>query len=217
MRSHVPKVLLEVSGGGVGTESTKTILKKTVDSFASHPDCLTIVVCAPVDYLGAITEALSGVSQARVIPGGATRQESVRLAVELLEGLYLDLPEVPVLVHDAARCCVDADTIARVLSGVSEFGAVTAGVRIVDSICRADIRGRVVGYVEREGVWAVQTPQGFLLNDLLRAHSDALRDGIVALDDAGLVARFREVFVVQGDRGNIKVTEPGDLSALRDL
>jgi 2-C-methyl-D-erythritol 4-phosphate cytidylyltransferase len=217
MGAHVPKVLLEVPDGEAGAKSTKTIIRKTVDIFASHPDCLTIVVCAPPTYLGRCTELLSGVSQVRVIAGGSTRQESVRLAVELLESMYLDLPEVPVLVHDAARCCVDTSTIARVLSGVFEFGAVTAGVRIVDAICRTDSGGRVVGYVAREGLWAVQTPQGFLLNDLTRAHREALRDGIVALDDAGLVARVRDVFIVQGGRGNIKVTEPEDLSLLRSL
>jgi 2-C-methyl-D-erythritol 4-phosphate cytidylyltransferase len=68
-------------------------------------------------------------------------------------------------------------------------------------------------YVDRDALWVIQTPQGFILQDLLTAHRTAASDGIVALDDAGLVARLRPIHLVEGDRFNIKVTEPSDLPA----
>jgi 2-C-methyl-D-erythritol 4-phosphate cytidylyltransferase len=60
-------------------------------------------------------------------------------------------------------------------------------------------------------MWAIQTPQGFLAAELLEAHRAAVRDGVEALDDAALVARRRAIHLVQGDRLNIKVTQPDDL------
>jgi 2-C-methyl-D-erythritol 4-phosphate cytidylyltransferase len=88
---------------------------------------------------------------------------------------------------------------------------VTAAVKVSDSVCRAGADGSVSEYVDRTGLYAVQTPQGFILKDLLRAHRNAKDEHVTALDDAGLVARLRPVKVVAGDRANIKVTERGDL------
>jgi 2-C-methyl-D-erythritol 4-phosphate cytidylyltransferase len=61
-------------------------------------------------------------------------------------------------------------------------------------------------------MWALQTPQGFLVRDLQLGHEQALQTGVEALHDAQLVAPFRAVQVVEGDRFNIKVTEPSDLA-----
>jgi 2-C-methyl-D-erythritol 4-phosphate cytidylyltransferase len=69
--------------------------------------------------------------------------------------------------------------------------------------------------VDREALWSIQTPQGFLVKDLLAAHAAAEREGTQALDDAALVARVRPVQVVMGDRLNIKVTHPDDLRVAR--
>jgi 2-C-methyl-D-erythritol 4-phosphate cytidylyltransferase len=85
-------------------------------------------------------------------------------------------------------------------------------MRVVDSLCRS--QSQVIdSYVDREALWVIQTPQGFILQDLLVAHRTAASEGIAALDDAGLVARLRPIHLVEGDRFNIKVTEPSDLPA----
>jgi 2-C-methyl-D-erythritol 4-phosphate cytidylyltransferase len=122
--------------------------------------------------------------------------------------------DTPVLVHDAARCCVTHELVQRVVEGVRRDGAVTAAVQVFDALCRVT-DGRVEESVERDGLWSVQTPQGFLLGDLRAAHQQAVEQGVQALDDATLVARIRPVRVVLGDRLNIKVTEPGDISIAR--
>jgi 2-C-methyl-D-erythritol 4-phosphate cytidylyltransferase len=119
--------------------------------------------------------------------------------------------EMIVLVHDAARCCVTQEVIDRVVAGVINHGAVTAAVPVVDSLCRAR-DGVIQGYVDRTDAWAIQTPQGFVATDLMKAHTAAREEGTQALDDAALVATFRPVHIVQGDRFNIKVTQPEDLS-----
>ena len=142
--------------------------------------------------------------------GGATRQESVLRGMETLEQEGLAGRESVVLVHDAARCCITGAVVDRVVAGVINHGAATAAVPVVDSVCRA-ADSTIGGYVNREGLWAIQTPQGFLASELLEAHRAAVRDGFEALDDAALVARTRPVHLVQGDRFNIKVTQPDDL------
>jgi 2-C-methyl-D-erythritol 4-phosphate cytidylyltransferase len=127
-----------------------------------------------------------------------------------LKGKFYLHDESIVLIHDAARCCLTPQLVSRVIEGVLQHGAVTAAVPIFDALSRAE-DGRVTNYVDRQDLWSIQTPQGFLLSDLLRAHEQAQHSGDVALDDATLVARLRPVHIVMGDRLNIKVTNPHDL------
>jgi 2-C-methyl-D-erythritol 4-phosphate cytidylyltransferase len=125
------------------------------------------------------------------------------------------MPEIPArtitLVHDAARACVSMGLIQRVVAAVAEHGAATAAVPIVDSVCRGSSDGAISEYVDRTALWSIQTPQGFLLEELLLAHQQALASGVEVLDDASLVASSRRVALVEGDRLNIKITQPGDL------
>jgi 2-C-methyl-D-erythritol 4-phosphate cytidylyltransferase len=120
-----------------------------------------------------------------------------------------------VLVHDAARCFLSYEVIESVLDGIAKHGAVTAAVKVADSVCRAGADEVISEYIDRAGLYAVQTPQGFILKDLLRAHRNAKEQQITALDDAGLVARLRPVKIVAGDRDNLKVTERGDLRGIK--
>jgi len=208
MGAAVPKVLLDIPAEGDGTQ---TILRRCVDTFAREERCTRIVVCVPAEWQTQFAEALRGIENLSMIPGGPTRQDSVRYGVEhLSEGLGVG-HETTVLVHDAARCCVSSGVINRVVDGVREYGAVTAAVKVIDTTCAVEATQTIVNYVDREALWSVQTPQGFILGDLLQAHREAHRDGITALDDASLVARLRPVRVVPGDRLNVKVTEPADL------
>jgi 2-C-methyl-D-erythritol 4-phosphate cytidylyltransferase len=205
MGASVPKVLLSLFPEG------PSILKQTVTCFEHDPECIRIVLCIPAEWHDRFAEEVQGCSKVQIVHGGATRQESVSKGVSALAAsLGAGGVDMPVLVHDAARACISHEVIARVRAGVSRHGAVTAAVQVVDSLCRAE-GGIIAHHVDRSHLWAIQTPQGFILGDLLTAHRNAAEDGIEALDDAALVARLRPVHVVEGDRLNIKVTQPGDL------
>jgi 2-C-methyl-D-erythritol 4-phosphate cytidylyltransferase len=212
MGAAVPKVLLDIASE---EGEPRSVLRRCIDTFARELSCAQIVVCVPTEWQERCADVLSGVGNVSIIPGGATRQDSVRRGVEFLGAQDGIEPNTPILVHDAARCLVTSEVIARVVQGVREHGAVTAAVKVFDATCSVDINNTVARYVDREMLWSVQTPQGFILEDLVRAHREALREGISALDDASLVARFRAVRVVPGDRLNIKVTEPADLRVVR--
>ena len=214
MGAEVPKVLLPIIPQG------DSILKGTVSVFHADPRCDRILVCVPREWRDRCEMELAGFSKVVITEGGSTRQESVRLGVEAL-GALIDLAgdnreQGCVLVHDAARRCITPDVISRVLEGVQRDGAVTAAVPVPDSLARVSGR-EIVGTVDRDAVWAVQTPQGFLFEDLRSAHYAAQVDGFVGLDDASIVARIRPVSVVEGDRLNIKVTHPSDLEVAKRI
>jgi 2-C-methyl-D-erythritol 4-phosphate cytidylyltransferase len=212
MGAPVPKVLLPLTASAHSAASDAacdSVLRRAVAVFDADSQCEVIVVCVPEAWRDQFALQLGSFRRVQLVIGGSTRQESVRNGIEFLA--RTGFPEDgTVLIHDAARCCVSSQVIARVLAGVVQHGAASAAVKIVDSLCRAE-HGVVKGYVERDNLWAIQTPQGFRMADILGAHRHAEQHQISALDDAGLVAHLRPIYLVDGDRFNIKVTEPSDL------
>jgi 2-C-methyl-D-erythritol 4-phosphate cytidylyltransferase len=141
-----------------------------------------------------------------VVAGGSERGDSVAAGLAALSAGV----EV-VLVHDAARCLTPVGVFDRVIEAVrSGAPAVVPGLAVVDTVKEVDESGAVVRTPDRSRLRAVQTPQGFRRDVLLRAH--ALPDS--ATDDAALVERLGEVvLVVDGDPQALKVTTADDLDA----
>jgi 2-C-methyl-D-erythritol 4-phosphate cytidylyltransferase len=146
------------------------------------------------------------------VPGGATRQESVRLG---LRALTLPLPYVAV--HDVARVLVKPALIERVLAAARTARAAIPAVPIHDSV-KEVASGRVVRSIPRDVLQAAQTPQIFARDILARAHARALDENVAGTDDSMLVEGMGvEVAVVPGDPSNLKLTGPGDLAVLEAL
>ena len=120
-------------------------------------------------------------------------------------------PEVDVvLVHDAARPLTPPSLIESVARAVLDGAkAVVPGLPIPDTVKRVDPSGRVLGTVDRSGLRAVQTPQGFSRALLETAHARGHGD---LTDDAGLVEQLGQpVLVIPGEEAAFKVTHPADL------
>jgi len=180
----------------------QSLLARSVAALASRVD--EVVVALPERM------SLPLDLPARAIVGGNTRQESVRL---LLEATTADV----VLIHDAARPFLPQRVIQALLEAVSGAGAATVALPVADTLVRGEGE-RWAGGVAREGLWAVQTPQGFRRELLLRAHEAARAEGFSATDDAGLMARLgHPVTLVPGDARLFKVTTPGDLALAQAL
>lgn len=138
----------------------------------------------------------------RVAPGGADRQESVRIGLELLDGTRT------VLVHDAARPFASTALVERVARHADAGRAVVPAVPIPDTLKEID-GDRVVRTHDRSRFVAAQTPQGFPLVALQAAHEGA--PGAGATDDAALCElRGTPVRWVTGERLNRKLTVPED-------
>lgn len=144
--------------------------------------------------------------------GGARRQDSVRLGLQ-----HIGSGCTFVLVHDAARPFFTASLCNRILVALEQGqGAVVPGVPLADTIKVVDVAGVVQHTPQRETLRAVQTPQGFHLPLLLRAHTLAEQEGWQGTDDASLVERMGEaVFVLAGETMNQKITTAQDSTLLQ--
>ncbi|SRR6266516_5410696 len=144
-----------------------------------------------------------------LVKGGERRQDSVRLGLEALGGCDY------VAVHDGARPLVTPELIARGLEAARETGAAAPAIPIADTVKEAGPNGIVLRTLDRSRLWAVQTPQVFRYELLLRAHREITAD---VTDDAAMVEALGEpVRLFEGSRANIKVTTVEDLTLIKAL
>jgi 2-C-methyl-D-erythritol 4-phosphate cytidylyltransferase len=141
--------------------------------------------------------------------GGLTRAQSVANGIRALNAAADDW----VLVHDAARPCLPASAVNRLVDSVldSGVGGLLAQPQ-TDTLKRADDSGRVLETLPREGLWRAQTPQMFRVGELLQALQAARDDGAEVTDEASAMERMGyAVQVVEGPACNLKVTYADDL------
>ncbi|AUG78060.1 2-C-methyl-D-erythritol 4-phosphate cytidylyltransferase [Kitasatospora sp. MMS16-BH015] len=208
-----PKALREL--GGV------PLLVHAVRALARSRAVGLVVVAAPADGVAEVAALLDSHGldgkDIRVVAGGATRQESVRLGLAAVPAEF----EV-VLVHDAARPLVPVDVVDAVAAAVRAGAqAVVPGVPLADTVKRVvpqpGAPEPVLDTPDRASLRAVQTPQGFRRATLGEVHEKALVDEAVGTlppvtDDAGLVEHYGgQVVVVPGHEEAFKVTRPLDL------
>jgi 2-C-methyl-D-erythritol 4-phosphate cytidylyltransferase len=187
------------------------ILVHAVRAMAAARAVQVIVVVAPpggAEEVRALLDAheLPESTDTRVVPGGESRQDSVRLGLAALP----DDVDV-VLVHDAARPLVPVETVEGVVDAVRAGAlAVVPGLPLADTVKSVDpVTGVVTGTPRRALLRAVQTPQGFDRATLAKAHATVTED---VTDDAGMVERLGvPVLVVPGHEEAFKVTRPLDL------
>ena len=181
----------------------RTLLELAVDGLRASGVVDRVVVAAPPDRTDE-TEALLG-DRATVVPGGAERLDSVRLALAAVGDSDF------VVVHDAARPLTPADQIRRVVDALQAGQrAVIPVLPLVDTVKAVDANGDVLGTPERAGLRAVQTPQGFETALLRRAYDAA--GARSATDDSSLVENLGvPVHTVAGDPLAFKITTPLDL------
>ncbi|HHY34367.1 MAG TPA: 2-C-methyl-D-erythritol 4-phosphate cytidylyltransferase [Firmicutes bacterium] len=202
MGSPVPKQFISVDG--------KPVLGLTLERLMSSPLVSGAVVVLPLEWFDRGEEVIRRYSKGkpvRTVQGGSTRQESVRAGLACLP------EEVSwVLVHDASRPNVSPDLVREVAEEAFKAGAAISCVPIYDAL-KSSNKDRVVKLTpRREELVAVQTPQVFSRDLLIRAHLAALRDNYTGQDDSELVERLgHPVALVAGSRLNFKITTPEDL------
>ena len=191
--ADIPKALIQIDGITL-IERAFTALSTVVDE---------IIITAPAGYEAEFQKIVG--ESATVITGGVLRSDSVNLALNSLS------PSINyVLVHDAARALASADLASRVLGELrGGESAVVPVIQVVDTIKEIDRDGYVRNTPDRSALKAVQTPQGFALDVLKRAHA-ASED---ATDDAALVEALGiKVKTITGEARAMKVTNPEDIA-----
>ena len=208
MKTDINKIFLPLGG--------KTVIRRSLEAFSAFVDEVVLSV-RPEDQDRIQSEIeLSGMTcPVSLVPGGATRQESV------LNGLSSVSwePEDIVLVHDAARCLIDRGTIMRVIESCRRFGSGIPAVPAVSTFKICDEAGTITGSVPRSSLFEIQTPQGFIGADLLRFSRKAYDCRYEVTDDSSIMEWAGiEVHTVAGSSGNMKLTTMEDyMSAERML
>ena len=183
----------------------KPVVRRSAEALA-RAGATPIVVAIPDGAETLAAEALAEIEGIELVTGGATRQDSVRRALDLLEGRASR-----VLIHDAARPDLPVEVIARLLRALETTPGAIPVLSVVDSIAHAD--GDLMGApAKRETLRRVQTPQAFRFAEILSAHRSWT--GATDAGDDAQVARAAglDVALVEGDERLRKLTFASDFA-----
>jgi len=192
----------------------KPMLLHSIQTFQARPDVAMVVCVLPREHVGDPPPWIFQSDPDRLLLsiGGRERSESVANGLEDLPGEC----EI-VVIHDAARPLVTAETIGRVIEARKGNGAVAA-VPVSDTLKRVDSSGKIIETVDRFGIWRAQTPQAFPRKVIERAHREAREADRIATDDAALCEQIGlPVFVVRGSERALKITGEIDFSLAEAL
>lgn len=183
----------------------KPVWRWSYEAFLNHPAVSSVVLVSSAENLSLLKEQAP--EAFAVVVGGNTRQESSRIALDAAGDAEI------LLVHDAARPLISHAVIDAVIEAIARIGAAAPGVPVSDTIKR--VSAPAVETLVREGLYAMQTPQGARTELLHRAHKLAdkpFTDEMGLIESAGLPTE-----VVPGDVDNLKITTPSDLARARSI
>lgn len=203
MKADKSKLLLEING--------KTVIERTVNTFSNIADIDDIIVVVRETDIPLYENVLSKYNISYCI-GGSTRQESVSNAVETVDNADM------LIIHDGARPLVTENEISNTLRVAQEKGAAAVGVRVKDTIKVVDKNNKIINTPERSSLIAIQTPQIFKFDKYIEAMKLAKEQGKDFTDDCKLLENAGEdVFVVDGEYTNIKITTPEDIPVAESI
>jgi 2-C-methyl-D-erythritol 4-phosphate cytidylyltransferase / 2-C-methyl-D-erythritol 2,4-cyclodiphosphate synthase len=188
-----------------------------LDALLAVPGMAKVALVVPADGVDRFTDALPPDVGERVlvVGGGEERTDSVVAGIAALTAAGV-AEETPVLVHDAARPAASPELMVRVVSTVRGGTGAVPLVPVADSLKTIDAARAVIGAVDRETVFAAQTPQGATLVQLRAAMEETHAWGRSATDEAAAMASGGiGVRAVEGEPINRKLTDPGDDAMLR--
>jgi 2-C-methyl-D-erythritol 4-phosphate cytidylyltransferase len=204
-------------GGGLPKQfrdwDGRPLLQVTVEAFLAPgmPPLAGIALAVPDAHLEEACSWSFGLP-CTVVPGGATRQESVWLALQTLP----NLPLAPVMIHDAVRPFPPTAPLWEALEALNRFDGVLLGEPSTDTLKRVDSQGRVLRTEPREEFFRAQTPQIARLSTWLQAFRAAEEAGFVGTDDVALLERLGlAVKLISSPSSNLKLTTPEDWLRLR--
>jgi 2-C-methyl-D-erythritol 4-phosphate cytidylyltransferase len=186
----------------------KTIIEHAVNAF-ERSDCVAdIVIVTRGDRLKEFEEAIGKKNKIRrIVAGGEHRQDSVRAGLAALSS-----DATHVAVHDAARPLITSAQIERVFAAARETGAASLAEPATDTLKRADEKLRVTGSVDRQQLYAMQTPQIFARALLEEAYRNVAVKNLRITDEVSAVQELGcEVVLVPADDFNFKITFERDL------
>ena len=197
MGNAIPKQFLPLAG--------KPVLYHTIKAFKDAFDDIKLVLVLPQDqlsYAQMVLQAFPERIDIAIVTGGETRFHSVQNGLKAVSGNSV------IFVHDGVRPLVSADLVQRCFVQAVEKGSAIPAIAVADSM--RIIEGDNSSPVDRQNMRSIQTPQTFRSDILLPAFLQGYREQFT--DEATVVEAYgEEVYLIEGERGNIKITTPEDM------
>jgi 2-C-methyl-D-erythritol 4-phosphate cytidylyltransferase len=218
---HVSAIVLAAGvgrriGGGLAKTylpiAGRALVLRTLDRMFAAKTVKQVILVVAADEMDRCEALLSADSLLCNRPyllqsGGATRQQSAKRGLERV-AVETDV----VIIHDGARPFVSAGLIDRCVESAAEKGAVVVGLPARDTIKVVGDDRLIHSTPARRSLWEIQTPQAFQKDLIVAAHQRAAIDGVEVTDDAMVVERLgKPVYVLEGERTNLKITLPEDI------
>ena len=187
----IPKQFYKISG--------KTILQLSIEAFDNNKFIDEIIIVSNPDFMDLsekIVNAISSKKISKIISGGKTRQESSYLGVSAINDTNIN-----VLIHDAVRPFVSDKIITDCILALDKYKAVNTAIFSSDTIIKVDENNIIKAVPDRNTIRRCQTPQGFDINIIKKAHEYAIKDNYTAAtDDCTLVLKYNlaDIFVIEG-------------------
>lgn len=200
----VPKQFVKIAG--------KSVLEHTLGIFQANPQIDEVIVVTHSSYIDFVNQILlkNGFSKVKSVKkGGETRRESSYIGLNSIKD-----ENAKVLIHDAVRPFVSQRIIDECIKALDTYKAVDVAITSADTIIRVNSENIIDEIPQRKFLRRGQTPQAFDLKTIKKAHELAAQDETVSVtDDCGLILKYNlgEVYVVEGDDSNIKITYPIDI------
>ena len=214
MGSGIPKQFLEIHG--------KPVLVHTLELFQEHDMIDKIYISVLEDYIGKTQKLVDRYGLDKVvsiIPGGATAQDSIYNVLKDAE--KENDGDSIVLLHDGVRPFVSYDTIKQNIESVQKYGSAITCTACYETILLSKSGEKVDSVPYRKDTFAARAPQSFRLKDIIAAHDEvrAINPTYENMVDACTIMTTlgKEVHMIPGNRGNIKVTTPEDVYMFRAL
>lgn len=197
----------------------KELIIYTLENFQNHADVDGIVVVCIQDWIPYLKKLLEkyGIDKVRkVVPGGVTGQESIYRGLCTIK--KFSAPKDIVLVHDGVRPFVNETLISECIECVKEHGSAITVTPAIETIVTLD-NGKIQTITDRSKCFHAKAPQCFYVDELFAAHEKAMAEGCTnMIDSASLMKHYgHELYTVQGNFDNIKITTPADFYTFKAL
>ncbi len=205
---NIPKQFYKING--------KSVLDYSIEAFQNNTNIDEIIVVSNPNFIDLTKEISFKYSKVKnVLIGGETRQQSSYNGV-----FSIDDKNVNVLIHDAVRPFITQEIINRCIETLKTYNAINVAIESSDTIIEVDENNIIKSLPNRKFLRRCQTPQCFNIELIKKAHILASNDkNAVITDDCGLVLRYNlaDIYVINGDENNIKITYPSDIKLAEEF
>lgn len=206
-----PKQFINVKG--------KPILVYTLEHFEnnSNIDAIYISILEEgLDLTRQLVEKFEITKVKRIVKGGSSAQESIYNGLTAaVEDMDND-ENTCVLVHDGVRPIINNKLINDNITAVHKYGSAISSIPAFETVARSLDGGETVDEVtNRDHMYVLQAPQSFRLHDIYNAHRKSVDEGMMGkfIDQAHMMNHYgHDLHMIEGFRGNVKVTVPLDLT-----